>query len=297
VLVIEDISLFRLARTNLVGKVGLVPTMGALHRGHLALVAAARELTDFVATTIFVNPAQFAANEDLQKYPHQLQQDLDLLEQAGVDLVFTPTTQIMYPEGFQTWVDVTKITQGLEGERRPGHFGGVATVVNKLFNLTQPSHAFFGQKDAQQVAVIKQMTRDLNIPINIVVCPTVREPDGLAMSSRNVYLSPGQRQQAPIVYQALQAAAQLYDQGKREPVKLRDEVIRTLQRFANVDLDYVMVSDAVTLQEATTQTDRPLLVSTVVKMGATRLLDNVVLPIHLNTQSDLTQILGGTGWQ
>ena len=214
-IVAETIEALRKARGAVTGRVGLVPTMGALHDGHLALVRQARAENDFVVTSIFLNPTQFAKNDDLSKYPRNLARDLKLLEDAGVDLVFTPTPTLMYPLGFQTWVDVTEVSKGLEGERRPGHFRGVATVVAKLFNLTQPTTAYFGQKDAQQVAVIKAMVRDLDFPIQIVVCPTVRETNGLAMSSRNIYLSDEQRQAAGVIYRALMAAAKHMTRGTR----------------------------------------------------------------------------------
>ncbi len=194
--VIDSIEGLRKARKAIIGSVGLVPTMGALHAGHIALVRQAKSENDNVIVTIFVNPTQFAQNEDLSKYPRDIPRDLDMLRQVGVDLVFTPTADQIYPAGFQTWIEVERVAQGLEGARRPGHFRGVATVVAKLFNLTRPDCAYFGQKDAQQAAVIKQMVRDLNFPMRIRICPTVREADGLAMSSRNVYLSEQQRRSA-----------------------------------------------------------------------------------------------------
>jgi pantoate--beta-alanine ligase len=199
----------------------------------------------------------------------------------------------MYPPGFQTWVDVTEVTKGLEGERRPGHFRGVATVVTKLFNLVQPMAAYFGQKDAQQTAVIKQFVRDLNFPMEIVVCPTVREADGLALSSRNVYLSPDQRKAAPILYQALMAAAGAYSKGERRPERLRAAAVEKLKEAPGAVIDYVAVTDAVTLREMDEQSKQPLLVSMVVRMGSTRLLDNVLLPVELNDRTGLTRVLGG----
>jgi pantoate--beta-alanine ligase len=295
--VVDRIAVLRQVRSSRSGTVGLVPTMGALHAGHLALVAAAREMTDVVIATIFVNPTQFTANEDLAMYPRRLQADLDLFEQVGVDVVFTPTVELMYPPGFQTWVEVTEVSGRLEGERRPGHFRGVATVVNKLFNLTQPTHAFFGQKDAQQVAVIKQMTRDLNLPIAIIVCPTLREANGLAMSSRNAYLSVEQREQAAVIYRALQQSARLYEQGNRDPAVLRQAILHEIDTVPEAQVDYVDVADAISLREVSEAIETPLLLSTVVKMGTTRLLDNIVLPMHLNTRTDLTRVLGGDGMQ
>ncbi len=208
------------ARKLLDGRLGLVPTMGYLHEGHISLVRRAREECPSVAVSIFVNPTQFAPSEDLDKYPRDLERDLRLLEQAEVDLVWTPTADIMYPDGYQTWVEVEQVSLPLEGAQRPGHFRGVTTVVSKLFNAVQPRKAYFGQKDAQQAAVIRQMTRDLNFPVEIVVCPIVREPDGLAMSSRNVYLTPEQRHAAPVLHRALWAAQAAYDKGERSAAKL-----------------------------------------------------------------------------
>ncbi len=260
------------------GRVGLVPTMGALHAGHLALVAAARAANDHVIVTIFVNPTQFAANEDLAKYPRDLPHDLELLRSAGVDVVFTPTPDLMYPAGFQTWVDVIEVAKGLEGARRPGHFRGVATVVAKLFNLTQPDEAYFGQKDAQQVAVIQRMVRDMNFPLRVVVCPTVREADGLAMSSRNVYLTPEQRAAAVAVPKALRAAAAAYAAGTRHPKDLREIMMSEVENEPAAALEYVSVAAADSLVELELPTDVPLLLSLSVRFGTTHLIDNQILP-------------------
>ena len=195
--------------------------MGYLHAGHISLVQAARAECDRVVASIFVNPTQFGPNEDLAKYPRDLPRDLALLEAAGVDLVWTPTVEVMYPSGFQTWVQVEALTRRLEGEIRPGHFRGVTTVVAKLFNAVGPDKAYFGQKDAQQAAVVRRMTKDLDFPIEIVVCPTLREADGLAMSSRNTYLNPAERQAATVLFRALSAAKSAYDSGERVAEKLR----------------------------------------------------------------------------
>src|SRR5512146_473196 len=209
------------ARALLDDPLGLVPTMGYLHEGHLSLARRARDECRSVAVSIFVNPTQFGPNEDLSKYPRDLERDLQLLETVGVDLVWTPTPEVMYPPGYQTWVEVQEVTRPLEGAQRPGHFRGVTTVVSKLFNAVQPEKAYFGQKDAQQAAVVRQMTADLNFPVEIVVCPIVREPDGLAMSSRNVYLDPAQRKAATVLYRALNAAKAAYDKGEQDATKLR----------------------------------------------------------------------------
>jgi pantoate--beta-alanine ligase len=276
--VIETIDALRTARKAMTGRVGLVPTMGALHAGHLALVAAARAANDHVIVTIFVNPTQFAANEDLAKYPRDLPHDLELLRSAGVDVVFTPTPDLMYPAGFQTWVDVIEVAKGLEGARRPGHFRGVATVVAKLFNLTQPDEAYFGQKDAQQVAVIQRMVRDMNFPLRVVVCPTVREADGLAMSSRNVYLTPEQRAAAVAVPKALRAAAAAYAAGTRHPKDLREIMMSEVENEPAAALEYVSVAAADSLVELELPTDVPLLLSLSVRFGTTHLIDNQILP-------------------
>jgi len=291
--VIDSIEGLRKARKAIIGSVGLVPTMGALHAGHIALVRQAKSENDNVIVTIFVNPTQFAQNEDLSKYPRDIPRDLDMLRQVGVDLVFTPTADQIYPAGFQTWIEVERVAQGLEGARRPGHFRGVATVVAKLFNLTRPDCAYFGQKDAQQAAVIKQMVRDLNFPMRIRICPTVREADGLAMSSRNVYLSEQQRRSASIIRQSLEAASVVYEKGERDPIAIRVVIEDVLKREPLAQVDYVSIADAVSLQELDTASEQPMLVSLVVCMGTTRLLDNMLLPEDLNDIDGLTRTLGG----
>ena len=256
---------------------GLVPTMGALHRGHLALVEQARRESATLAATIFVNPAQFGPQEDLAGYPRDLEHDLELLKSAGVDLVYVPAVEQVYPPGFDTWVEVGRLASRLEGARRPGHFRGVATVVTKLLSLTRPDRAYFGQKDAQQTRVIKQLVRDLDLGVEVVVAPTVREPDGLALSSRNAYLTTEQRRAAPVVYRALCRAEQLWQRGEREGGRLRREVRMALQSERLVEeIDYVSVADASTLEEL----DRvagPALVSLAVKLGAPHLIDNITL--------------------
>jgi pantoate--beta-alanine ligase len=291
--VVETIEALRAARSALSGRVGLVPTMGALHAGHLSLVEQARADNDAVLVTIFVNPTQFAANEDLSKYPRDVAHDLDMLQKAGVDLVFTPTPDLMYPPGFQTWLEVTEVAQGLEGGHRPGHFRGVATVVAKLFNLTLPGIAYFGQKDAQQVAVIKRMARDLNFPLEIAVCPTMREADGLAMSSRNVYLSPEQRQAAAVLSRALHKAADAYTKGERQPGTLRRVMLDTLHSESLAQPEYVSAANAGDLRELEAPTDQPILLSMAVKIGTTRLIDNLLLPLALNNRAELSRVLGG----
>jgi pantoate--beta-alanine ligase len=264
------------ARRSFPERVGLVPTMGYLHEGHLSLVRRARQDCDHVVVSIFVNPAQFGPREDLSKYPRDLDRDLSLLEPLGVDLVWMPTDEIMYPPNYQTWVDVETITRHLEGAMRPGHFRGVTTVVAKLFNAVQPHKAYFGQKDAQQAAVIRQMTRDLSYPIEIVVCPIVREPDGLAMSSRNVYLDPEQRKAATVLSRALRAAQESYEAGERDAETLRGKMKEVLAREPLANVQYVSCADYDTLEELDTVTGKALL-SMAVFVGKTRLIDNVIL--------------------
>ncbi len=290
--IIDNISDLRAIRPKLKGKVGLVPTMGYLHDGHLSLISAAKDMSDTVVATIFVNPTQFAEGEDLTTYPRDLPRDFALLEEAGVELVFTPTPELMYPPNFQTWVTVEQVTQGREGGQRPEHFRGVTTVVTKLFNLMQADSAFFGQKDAQQVVVIRQMVRDLNIPIDIQVCPIVRELDGLALSSRNVYLSAEDRQAALILNKTLQEIGALYEQGERNPETLRELAIKKISAEPRAKLDYVSLATADSLVEVDTPSDKPLLLSVAAQVGKPRLLDNCLLPLSLNTQEGATQTLG-----
>jgi pantoate--beta-alanine ligase len=289
--VVDSILKLRERRRDLVDPVGLVPTMGALHEGHLDLIETARSENNSIIVTIFVNPTQFGPREDLSNYPRNLSHDLELLQGTGTDLVFTPTPDDMYPDGFQTWVEATKVSRGLEGEWRPGHFRGVATVVAKLFNLALPQRAYFGQKDAQQVAVIKRMVRDLNFPLDIVVCPTVREPDGLAKSSRNVYLTHEQRQAAKIIYQGLKAAAEDYQAGERRPEALRGKVYQKIQTEPLASVEYVSVGDAKSLQEINDRIVNPILVSLAVKIGNIRLIDNLILP-EPSSRHELSQLLG-----
>ena len=266
----------RSARQNLPGSVGLVPTMGYLHEGHLSLVRRARQECDRVIVSIFVNPTQFGPQEDLSRYPRDLERDLRLLEPLGTDLVWLPTAEIMYPPGFQTWVEVETITRPLEGAMRPGHFRGVATVVAKLFNAVQPEKAYFGQKDAQQAAVVRRMARDLDFPVEIVICPIVREPDGLAMSSRNVYLDPEQRKAATVLYRSLSAAKQAYQAGERDAEEIRETMKEVLRKEPLAEVQYVSCADYDTLEELETVSGRALL-SLAVLIGKTRLIDNMVL--------------------
>lgn len=288
----DSISTMHAVRRRLRGHVGVVLTMGALHEGHLALVRQAREENDAVIVSIFVNPTQFGPGEDYAAYPRTIERDLALLDEADVDVVFMPTTDIMYPPGYETYVTVEDVSRGLEGEARPGHFRGVATVVAKLFNLTQPTITYFGQKDAQQVVVIRHMVRDLNFPLEIAVCPTVREPDGLAMSSRNAYLKPEERKAATVLYRALLAAADRYQRGERNPDVLRTTARAIIEREPLARIDYVAVNDPRTLYGLHQPTDEPMLISMAVQIGRPRLLDNALLPWSLNNRQDLSAILG-----
>jgi pantoate--beta-alanine ligase len=275
--ILSSLSDLRAVRASLPGSFGLVPTMGALHDGHLSLVHRAKAECDHVGVSIFVNPTQFGPGEELSKYPRDLDRDLKLLELLGVDVVWTPAPEAIYPPGFQTWVTVEQVSAPLEGKHRPGHFRGVATVVAKLFNAFTPDKAYFGQKDAQQVVVIKQMVRDLNFPLEIVVCPVVREPDGLAMSSRNVSLNPEERKAATVLYRALSAAKAKYDAGERDAEMLRAAMSSTIAAEPLAREEYVSAADPDTLTELE-RIDKGVLLSMAVRLGKTRLIDNFLLP-------------------
>jgi pantoate--beta-alanine ligase len=274
---IEDIrAACRAARRG--GKrLGFVPTMGALHEGHLSLVRAARASCDAVAASIFVNPMQFGPNEDLAKYPRSFERDRELLEKESVELLFAPSVEEMYPAGAVTWVTVEGLSSKLDGRSRPGHFRGVTTVVAKLFHIVEPDAAFFGQKDAAQVAIVRRMARDLNLPVEIVACPIVREPDGLAMSSRNAYLDPQQRKQALVLHRGLLQVKKSWEEGEREAGKLltvgRDE----LSAEKSVRLDYLEIVDPDSLVPVE-NTAGGALVAVAAFVGLTRLIDNLVLP-------------------
>jgi pantoate--beta-alanine ligase len=273
---VETLNELWKARKDLPGPVGLVPTMGFLHDGHLTLVKEAKQSCASVVVSIFVNPTQFGPSEDLDAYPRDLQRDLSLLEALDVDLVWIPTSEVMYPANYQTWVEVSDVTKPLEGSYRPGHFRGVTTVVSKLFNAVQPDVAVFGQKDAQQVAVISQMTRDLSYPIEIKVVPIVRESDGLALSSRNTYLNQDQRKAATVLYRALRAAEKAYFSGERNAENIRQIMSETIADEPLASAQYVSCADLLTLTELETITNGALL-SMAVYVGKTRLIDNWIL--------------------
>ncbi len=255
---------------------GLVPTMGALHEGHLALVRQALAENDRVGVSIFVNPIQFNRRDDLEKYPRPLERDLDMLRAEGVHVVWTPDEAEMYPAGFQTYVSVENVTQVLEGTSRPGHFRGVATVVAKLFNVFEPTRAYFGQKDAQQVAVIRQMVRDLAFNLEVIACPTLRESDGLAMSSRNVRLNRVEREAAPVLYRALLVAQNEWQAGRRDAEHLRATIREIIEGEPLAKIDYVSVAGPISLQELEGPAERALL-SLAVFLGEVRLIDNVAI--------------------
>jgi len=273
---VETVEEMHRLRRQCKGSVGVVPTMGYLHEGHMSLVRRARAENDVVIVTIFVNPTQFGPGEDLESYPRDLQGDCAILSQAGVDLVFAPSASQMYPSGYQTYVTVEEVTRPLEGACRPGHFRGVTTVVAKLFNLTRPHRAYFGQKDAQQVRVIQQMVADLNYDLEIVVCPIVREPDGLAMSSRNNYLSLEERAAAPALHWALQEVQALYEAGERDAEVLRTAMRKVLATESLTNVEYVSVADLDTLSELD-RVEQGALVSMAVRVGPARLIDNLLL--------------------
>ena len=264
-------------RASHAGTLGLVPTMGYLHDGHLELVHRARRENMHVVVSIFVNPTQFGPHEDFEKYPRDEVRDLNLLRDAEVDAVYLPSAAEMYPPGYQTYVSVEDVTKPLEGASRPGHFRGVTTVVLKLFNASAPDRAYFGRKDAQQLRVIQRMTRDLDLGVEIVPCDIVREPDGLAMSSRNVYLSPAERAAAPVLKQALDHARALWDGGTGDAGVLRAAVGSRIEAEPLAAIEYVSLADDVTLEEIDGPAKGPALLSLVVKFGQTRLLDNAEL--------------------
>ncbi|HET9182124.1 MAG TPA: pantoate--beta-alanine ligase [Candidatus Angelobacter sp.] len=258
-------------------KVGFVPTMGALHEGHLSLVRAARTQSDVVVVSVFVNPTQFGPTEDFAKYPRSFDQDKAMLEREGVDCIFCPSVEEMYPAGAATWVTVEGPSEKLDGRSRPGHFRGVSTIVSKLFNIVQPNAAFFGQKDAAQVAVIRKMARDLNFAANIVVCPIVRESDGLAMSSRNTYLNPQERKQALVLSRSLRRVQSLVEQGERSAEKLIDAGKSVMTDEPAVRLDYFEIVNPDTL-DSVLEISGGALVAVAAYVGPTRLIDNLLLP-------------------
>ncbi|AQT69010.1 Pantothenate synthetase [Anaerohalosphaera lusitana] len=278
---IEEMRAFvRDARSQ--GKsIGFVPTMGALHAGHLSLIRRAKEKSDVVVVSIFVNPTQFGPSEDLEAYPRDMAADQQKCRDEQVDAIFAPAVNEMYPQENLTWVNVESLTDKLCGRSRPGHFRGVTTVCTKLFNIVQPDYAFFGQKDGQQAIVIKRMVADLNMPLQIVVCDTVREPDGLAMSSRNKYLTPEQRQDAPLIYKSLAAARDAVDQGERSTEKVKQTIQSVLAESQEIEPEYINIVDLDTLSELP-QIQGKALIAIAAKLGTARLIDNII--VDANTQ-------------
>jgi pantoate--beta-alanine ligase len=275
--ILDTPAAMRAWRSTHTGTLGLVPTMGYLHAGHMSLVAASRAADELTVASIFVNPAQFGPGEDFERYPRDEVRDLAMLGEAGVHAVYLPTPADMYPPGYQTYVSVEEVTRPLEGAARPGHFRGVATVVLKLFNAVSPDRAYFGRKDAQQLRVIRRMARDLDLGLEIVACDIVREPDGLAMSSRNVYLDERQRRAAPVVRRALLAAAARWDAGERDADTLRSATLEVLATEPLAEAEYVSLADDDSLEELRGAVTERALLSTVVRFGGTRLLDNLEL--------------------
>jgi len=274
--VTETIAGMRKLRPNLAEPVGFVPTMGYLHEGHISLVKRARTESTTVAASIFVNPTQFGPKEDFKSYPRDTERDLALLEEEKTDIVFMPSAAEMYPPRFNSWVDVQDITERLEGTSRPTHFRGVTTVVAKLFNIVRPTRAYFGQKDAQQLIVIKKMVKDLDMNLEVVACPTIREPDGLAMSSRNTHLNSEDRKAATVLYQSLNLAKEMWSQGEKNADKIRREMTDLIKQQPMAHIDYVSIADNETLEELE-EVKPPALVSLAVKIGKPRLIDNIVL--------------------
>ena len=256
--------------------IGLVPTMGALHIGHISLIETAVKKCGFVVVSIFVNPTQFGPGEDFEKYPRPIEADLDICKKAGVNLVFEPKPEQMYPGENLTWVNVEKLTEPLCGKSRPGHFRGVTTICAKLFNIVQPDIAFFGQKDAQQAIVIKRMVADLNMPLEIVICPTIREPDGLAVSSRNQYLDKQQRQDAAYIYKSLEKCREMVNAGKIETDEIIDQMKKVLRQKSSIEIEYISIVDSETL-ETVERIAGKVLAAVAVRLGPARLIDNIMI--------------------
>ena len=271
---IKSIQDFRAWRQGISGSLGFIPTMGALHKGHLSLIMEANKMCLYTVVSIYINPSQFAPNEDLEKYPRNLKRDLDSLSQFQVDAIFVPTDSEIFPRNFSTHVREKKLSTVLEGKSRTSFFEGVATVVAKLFNIVQPTHAFFGEKDAQQLLIVKKMVQDMAYPIDIIACPTIREDNGLAMSSRNSYLSDADQKIASIIYRALQDGQNLIISGERDARKIREIIIRTVSQESMLHIDYVSVAEVETLTEISGEIPNNILVSIAVFLGKIRLIDN-----------------------
>ena len=265
-------------------KIGFVPTMGYLHEGHLSLIREARRMSDVCVVSIFVNPIQFGPKEDLDRYPRDLERDAEILAKEKVDILFAPSVEEMYPRGYRTYVYVEGLSEKLCGASRPGHFRGVTTVVNKLFNIIQPHFAYFGQKDAQQFVIIKRMVLDLNMDVELILMPIIREADGLAMSSRNVYLSPEERAIAPMLYQALKMAQEMIEEGERDPRKVIEAMRHYLEQEPRIRIDYLEIVDLENL-ERVQQIRGRVLVAGAIYIGQTRLIDNIIIQLKERASS------------
>lgn len=263
-------------REKLERPMALIPTMGALHTGHVSLIDKAKQENASVVVSIFINPTQFGPREDFQSYPRELESDLAILQSLDVNIVFAPSQEDMYPNGFDTWVELGDISHRLEGEQRPGHFRGVSTVVTKLFTIIRPDTAYFGQKDAQQTIVIGKLNRDLNLGVNVKVLPTVREPDGLAMSTRNSYLKPDERQASKVLFQSLTLAYDMHSNGQQNANEIKNEMRELIGKESLAIINYISVADLDTLEEIKQTTDGAL-ISIAVKIGQTRLIDNITV--------------------
>ena len=271
---IKSIQDFQAWRGSISGSLGFVPTMGALHNGHLSLVVASNRMCSYTVVSIYLNPAQFAPDEDLETYPQYLKHDLEVLSKFQVDAIFLPSDSEMYPRGFSTHVQEEELSKTLEGKSRPSFFQGITTVVSKFFNIIRPTHAFFGEKDAQQLLIVKKMVKDMAYPIGIIACPIVREDNGLAMSSRNHYLSRVEQQKAANIYKALQEGKSLIISGERDAQVIRENITRTIIQESILQIDYVSVAEAETLLEISGNISNNILVSTAVFIGNIRLIDN-----------------------
>jgi len=279
---INTIQNFQAWRKGISGSLGFVPTMGSLHDGHLSLVAEANKLCTHTVVSIYLNPTQFAPDEDLVTYPNNLQYDLEALSQFHIDAIFLPTDSEIYPRGYSTYMQETKLSTFLEGKSRPLFFQGVATVVAKFFNIIRPTHAFFGEKDAQQLLIVKKMVKDMAYPIDIISCPIIRHNNGLAMSSRNTYLSTSEQEAASIIYQSLQNGKNLIISGERNAQKIREKITQTIMQENLLRIDYVSVTDAENLVELSGNISNNILVSTAVFLGKTRLIDNFSYSLSSN---------------
>lgn len=269
----------KIKNTKETGKtIGFVPTMGYLHQGHLSLIKAARKECDFVVVSIYVNPIQFGAGEDFEEYPRDLTRDAQLSQEVGVDLIFAPSDRAMYPGGYATFVDVERLTEGLCGKNRPGHFKGVTTVVTKLFNLVEPHKSYFGQKDAQQALVLKKMVEDLNMNVELKIMPTLREPDGLAMSSRNSYLSPEEREAGQALFKSLSRAEKMIVQGIRESKEIIFHMMEILQKEDLLDVEYIEIVDTKNLEKIE-KLQGEVLIALAARAGKTRLIDNIMVEV------------------